>query len=322
MPVQRNQRGGSQIDRVRQRAERRALDQAKRVPWKQLAEAADEYTDWQVFALWVRAVVEAAGAIPATVAQEMESRTPQLLERIRPAVEAAIRDGTGADARIWEDVAVWAETNVFTGAVRAGWLDAVRYFSSMSLRSMKAWSHWEDIDKQWRGGPPPHLPNYAQWQREVAAVTRLSNPDSIAQQVLDAVRRVSEDRWGELLCGFSDLMAFSLWMELVLDIEGPTSRLISTELEKRYKGFCLPRDTAGSKEAVRVLDQWVLENAVAIAGQEQILGALRFHVEHQPAYPAMRRYAMHCHDLWPIACPDHLPAFEEWREAADAYCEA
>ena len=83
--MQRSQRGGSIIVRVRQQTERRALEQARRVPWKRLAEAAEEYTDWQVFTLWLRAVVEAAGNIPAMVAEEMESRTPQLLGRIHPA---------------------------------------------------------------------------------------------------------------------------------------------------------------------------------------------------------------------------------------------
>jgi len=36
--------------------------------------------------------------------------------------------------------------------------------------------------------PPQHFPDYVQWQCEVAAVVRLSNPDSVAQQVLDSVR--------------------------------------------------------------------------------------------------------------------------------------
>ena len=125
--MERDQRGGSLIDRVRQQTERRALEQAKRVPWKRLAEAADEYTDWQVFTLWLRAVVEAAGSIPAMVVQEMESRTPRLLERIRPDVEAAAKNGNGPGTRIWQDVSRWAEMNVFIGAKRAGWLDAVRY---------------------------------------------------------------------------------------------------------------------------------------------------------------------------------------------------
>jgi len=64
--MQRSQRGGSLIVRVRQQTELLALEQARRVPWGRLAEAAEEYTDWQVFTLWLRAVVEAAGNILST----------------------------------------------------------------------------------------------------------------------------------------------------------------------------------------------------------------------------------------------------------------
>jgi hypothetical protein len=212
--------------------------------------------------------------------------------------------------------------NIFIGAKRAGWLDAVRYYSSMSLRCMKAWSHWEDIDRRWRAAPPQHFPDYAHWQCEVAAVARLSNPDSMAQQVLDSVRGVSEAEWSRLLFGFSDLMAFCLWMELVLDIEGPTSGVVSRELAERYGGFSPARVTVESKEAVCSLNEWVIEHALAIAGRRPMLAALSFHVNHHPAYHAMRSFALHCHDTWPVEYPDHRPSFEEWREAADAYFEA
>jgi hypothetical protein len=255
------------------------------------------------------------------VAQEMESRTPQLLGRIRSGVNAAVKNGHDAGGRIWQDVSVWAEMNVFIAARRAGWLDAVRYFSSMSLRSMKAWSYWENIDKQWRDATPAHFPTYARWQCEVAAMARLSNPDNVAQQVLDSVRGVSEAEWSKLLCGFSDLMAFSLWMELMLDIEGPTSGLVSRELAQRYGGFSLSPGTMDSKEVVRALNEWVLNHALGISDQKHMLAALSFHVSHHPAYPAMRSYALHCHEVWPDEYPDRLPSFEEWREAADAYCE-
>jgi hypothetical protein len=250
--MQRNQRGGSLIDRVRHQTESRALDQAKRVPWKLLAAAADEYTDWQVFTLWLRAVVEAASGIPDPVAQELESRMPQLLGRIRLGIEAAVKNGNGAGARIWQDVSLWAEANIFIAAKRAGWLDAVRYFSSMSLRSMKAWSYWENIDKQWRAATPAQFPTYPQWQCEVAAVARLSNPDNMAQQVLDSVRGVSEAEWSNLLNRFSDLITFSLWMELVLDIEGPTSGLVSKELAERYGGFSVSPSAMGPPPGVEL----------------------------------------------------------------------
>ena len=320
MPV-RNQRGGNLIDRVRHQTELRALEQARRVPWQRLAAVADEYTEWEVFGLWVRAVVEATGGIPAMVALEMESRAPLLLAGIRPDLDAAVRNGSGPGARIWEDVSLWTEMNVFIAAKRADWLDAVRYFSSMSLRSMQAWSHWENVDKDWRDTAPVQFPSYPRWRSEVAAVARLANPDSTAQQVLDSVRSVSEAEWRKLLRGFSGLMTFSLWMELVLDIEGPTSRLISKELAEKYGGFNLPRATRDSKEVVRALNGWATEHSLAIAGQEQMLAALSFHVSHHPAYPAMRSYALHCHDVWSDECPAPLPTFERWREAADAYVE-
>jgi hypothetical protein len=318
--MKRNQRGGNLIDRVRQQTERRVLAQAKRVPWKRLAEAADEYTNWQVFTLWLRAVVEAAGSIPAMVEEAIDSRTPQILGRVRRDVAAALKNGDSTGARIWQDVSRWVETNIFVVAKRADWLDAVRYYSSMSLRSMKAWSHWENVDQRWRAAPPKQFPTYTQWQYEVAAVARLSNPASPAQEVLDAVRGISDAEWSKLLNSFSDLITFSLWMELVVDIEGPTSALVSKELADRYSGFSFS-SALGSKAAVRALNDWALDHALAIADQKQMLAALSFHVTHYPAYPAMRSYALHCHDVWPVECPDHLPCFEEWRQAADEYFE-
>jgi hypothetical protein len=320
MPIQRYQRSGDLIDRVRQQTERRALEQAKRVPWERLAEAAEEYTDWQVFTLWLRAVVESAGSIPPMVEQEIDSRTPRLLGRVRRGVEAAVKNGDSAGARIWQDVSRRVEIDSFVGAKRAGWLDAARYYSSMSVRSMKAWSHWENTDKQWRAAPPKYFPNYARWQSEVADVAKLSNPDSTAQQVLDAVRGISDAEWSKLLNDFSCLITFALWMELVLDIEGPTSALVSKELANRYSGFSLSL-AIGSKAVVRALNDWALDHALAIADQKQMLAALSFHVSHHPAYPAMRTYALHCHDVWPVECPDQLPSFEEWRQAADEYFE-
>ncbi len=121
--------------------------------------------------------------------------------------------------------------------------------------------------------------------------------------------------------GFSDLIAFSLWMELVLDMEGPTSGFVSKELAMRYGGFSLAGSAIGSKEAVRSLNVWAIEHVLGIANRDHLLAALSFHVRHHPAYYAIRSYALHCHDVWPDECFDHPPSFVEWREAADAYFE-
>jgi hypothetical protein len=311
----------TQAERVRHQTELLALESAKRVTWQRLAAAADEYTEWQVFGLWLRAVVEVSGGVPAAVTQEMDSRTPQLLGRIRGDIEAAAQNGFGPGARIWQHVSQWVEINVFGSAARDGWLDAVQYFSAMSLCSMKAWSYWEHIDHQWRTAKPKQLPNYSQWKGAVDSVIRLSNPNSEAQQVLDAIRGVSEEEWNGLLRGFSDLIVFCLWMELVLDVEGPTSALLSKELVARYRGFTLPRANENSKECVRALNEWALKNALGTAGQTELLGALSFQVRHHPQYPAMRTYSIHCHDVWSDKDRGSLPSFDEWRDAGNEYCE-
>ena len=110
-------------------------------------------------------------------------------------------------------------------------------------------------------------------------------------------------------------------MELVLDIEGTNSGLVSKELAERYCGFGLSPDTKGPQEVVRALNDWVLMHALALAGQTQMLAASSFHVSHSPRYPAIRTYASRCHDVWSDEDPNYLPSFEEWREAADAYFE-
>ena len=320
MPRQQNQHGGKLMDRVRRQTQRRALEQAKRVPWKRLAAAADEYTEWQVFSLWLRAAVEAAKSVPAMVVQEMEFRAPQLLGRILSDVGAAVTSGSGPGARAWQDVSQWVDVKVFGTVKREGWLEAVRYFSSMSLRSMKAWSLWEQTDEQWRVATPKRVPTYAQWQCEVAAVTRLSNRDDMAQHLLDSIRGVPEAEWGRLLTGFSDLIAFSLWMELVLDIEGPNSELASNELGRRYGGFA---SRPGNRvQRSRSVTQRLGDRAYARYCQPgHLLAALSFHVSHHPAYCAIRGYALHCHDVWRDECVGHPPTYVEWREAADAYFE-
>ena len=312
---------GTLIARVRFQNERRAWLQARRAPWKTLAAAAEEYTDWQVFTLWLRAVIAAARCIPADVEQELESRSPLLLSHIRAVVEPTAIDAEGPGMQVWQAVGEWAEMNSFLVPKREGWLDAVRYFSAASLQYARAWSYWESIDKRWRAAPPAEFPTYAQWQSGVTAVTTLSDGNSDAQRALETVRSLPESEWCSELATFSELIAFSLWMELTLDVEGHGSDFVARELAQRYSGFSLP-SSLESKEAVRALHAWVVEHRLPKGNQKELLRALRFHVRHHPAYPALRSYAQKCHAAWPNEHPARLPPYEEWREAANGYFEA
>jgi hypothetical protein len=312
-PIKKHRISG-QSDSVQEQSRDRALEQARRVPWPRLVNAVDQYNDWQVFGLWLRAVVDAAGSIPTLVARELETRIPGFLPPLRQDSPAPLQDKPGH--HLWNLVDSWVNTNVLLEANVGGWLDAVHYFASMSLAYMKAWAHWEQVDAEWRRDPPAEWPTYPQWQEEVAAVSCLPNPAGAPQQVLDAVRRVPAAEWQRMRSAFFELIAFSLWMELILDLEGPGSKLVADELAKRYRGFGFTSLDLPSSEAVRELNSWAVDHAIG-AKDEKVLAALSWHVQHNPGYYALRNYAVHCHDTWPYDYPSRLPSFEDWRQVTE-----
>ena len=307
------------IERICNAMERRAIEQAKRVPWRRLAETADEYSTWQIFTLWVRARVDGSKHIPAAARSEVDLRAPGFFKVLGPKVERAAKQAHHPGEVAWEALDCWAEMNVFLPAKREGWLDAVRYFSAMSLRSMKAWSYWERMNAEWRRSPPSCSPTFQEWNRAAAAVTQLSNADSPAQRILHSMQSMPESEWGEILAGFLRVNTFSVWMELALDFSGPKSGLISRELRQRYPRVRLPCPLT-SKEAIGV-KKWLISHELPKANRTGVLAALRFHLRHHPEWAAVRNYAQCCRGRWPDGPPQYWPTFDEWKHAADAYSE-
>ena len=307
--------------RLRTATERRALEQAKRVPWPRLAKAADEYTEWHVFTLWVRATVDAANTVPAVVCAEIDLRAPGVLRALQPKVKSATSRGDRPGAVAWEDLCCWAEMNVFLSAKREGWLEALRHFSAMSLRSMKAWSQWERMDAVWRCSAPRQFPTPQEWDRMVAAVTRLSNPGSAAQRALDVVHRLAESDWDRLRVGFFQLNAFCRWMDLMLAVQDRRTDRLSRGLLSRYPDFSLADCGIAPGDAVRSLRSWVLSYYLHGADEVGVAAALRFHLRNHPEYAATRAYSQFCRGIWANGLLKELPAFDEWKQRADGYFE-
>jgi hypothetical protein len=316
MPRSKKQRIVQQFASVHDQFKKRALEQAKKVPWPTLVAAVDRYNDWQVFSLWLRAVIDAAGSVPPLVKQELENKIPGFLARVEEDLRAA-RDGK-LGHRLWNLVDAWVTTNILLEPQVQGWLDAVHYFASVSLPYMKTWAHWECVNAEWWRTQPAEWPTYRRWQEDVAAVSRLPNPDSVLQQVLSAVRTVPAGEWQHIWHAFFDLIAFSLWMELILDLEGPGSQLVKNELAKCYPGFRFTCPDPPSSDAVRDLNSWVAQHLLRTS-DEKLLAALGWHVQHHPGYYAIRNYAGHCHDVWPNDNPNRLPSFDEWRQVTQTH---
>ena len=308
---------GSSADRVRQYAEIRALDEAKRVPWRFLANAADEYTEWQFFALWLRAVMDVSEALPVEIAHEVKVRSPAMLSLLGDRLRSFEPSRGGAT---WEVVTDWAESTVFVAAKRDGWLNAIRYFSSRSLLSMKGWSYWESIHREWQDEKPESLPTYQEWASATSAVDRLENPESDAQNALDSIGLMPEARWQMMSDAFADLTALCLWMETVLGIGQMGTALVAGELKIRYPRFDISM-IQDSASAISAITDWVIAREMPFAGSQPPLSALAYLTKCHPAYYARRNYAAHCRAVWSSAHFARLPSFGEWRDAADEYFE-
>jgi hypothetical protein len=291
-----------------------ALDEACRVPWPQLMQFVEESLRWEEFSLWIRVVVNAANGVPPVVEQELERRIPGFLARVREELESADEVGE----RAWNLVGAWIDNHVLQQPKVEGWLNAVNFFSSRTMTYMKFWEHWERMTREWRTNPPADWPSYERWQSDVAAVTQMRNPDGEPQRIVDAMLSVPAAEWERMLSAYRDIVVFGVWMELLLDLEGPQSAVVARALAAQYPGFAFSSGDLPSTAAVRELLAWVIMNVVR-PPSEEVMGALGWHIKRHPEYYAIREYAIECHNQWSSEYPDHPPAFREWRQRADQY---
>jgi hypothetical protein len=296
---------------------RLALDEARRVPWPKLMQFVDESLQWEIFVLWIRAVVNAANEIPPVVEQELERKIPGFVARLRsdqklpPAKEPL-------GELMWNAVGTWIGANVMLQPKTEGWLNAVNFFSSRTMTYMKVWSHWERVNREWRVTPPPEWPSYQRWESDAAAVTQMPNPDGEPQYILDAMDSVPATEWDRMLSRYRALVVFGVWMELILDLEGLQSAVVAQALAADYPEFSFTGKDLAPTDAVQELLSWGITNVVR-ATSGDVIGALTWHIKEHPEYYAIRGFAIDCHHRWSSETPAQAPEFRQWRELADQY---
>ncbi len=297
------------------------LEQERAVSLPRLEQAIEEYNQWQVFQLWLRAVVDAARSISPVVEQEIENRIPGFLKHCHAEVRAAMEQDRPGGA-LWNLVGTWTNATVFLQPKSEVWMEAVIFFASRNMVYFKAWSHWDRVNLEWKVNPPTEWPSYEQWREDIAASTRLSNPESEQQLVLNAMLSVPVADWERLLSAFREMTVFAVWMELMLDLEGPQSKQFSEDLSKRYPDFHFGEIASPPGEAVRLFLTWTIDHKIGVEN-EDLVRALNWHIQNGPEIDYMEDYASHCHTAWSKEVPAYLPNFEEWqKDAANRSCSS
>jgi hypothetical protein len=299
---------------VRFDSKQRALQEALRVPWRQLEENSAAYAEWHIFVLWVRAISENSGELPDIVRSELRARCPGYLE-------SESRQGD-KNRLVWPSLEEWVAAHHFAKPKADGWFNAVMFYAYQDLRTEQAWSLWERIKAAWHQDPPSRWPTLEEWRADVLATRTLAHEGTEKARAVEALAKV--DR-GNLRNAVSDLLerrAFALWVDCVSKPQQPLDDTVLNELRKRC-----PRILAASSpdflwvpSLFSRLVRFEESPWPTAARAEGWYAALRYHVVHHPRYQRLIHYQQRCHDEWLRVRPISYPSFPDWLSAADAYC--
>jgi len=158
--VPRHRRPGRTEGKLQELARRQAARQLLMVSPNQFSQAREQYLRWEAFSLWVRAVVEAEGRVPALVNRALQQRCPAFLEHERRCREVHPRQAAPLPLLLLE----WIHDRMFIQAEREGWLDALIFFSVRHPYSVRIWAYWEQCEKEWRRKHLSRYPTFDEWR--------------------------------------------------------------------------------------------------------------------------------------------------------------
>ncbi len=298
----------SRVTAVRLDFKQKALGDALLVPWSQLEAAVEEYIDWHSFALWVRALSDAADELPEGLRSELRDRCPGF----SGAIDTPRRP-------IWKALDDWIGENRFATAKRAGWFDALMHCAYADLRVEQAWTHWHRTKSAWETNRPAQWPTLAQWRAGIAALTSLDNESSLKARALAAAANVDALKLKAAVRHVIEQRAFVFWVDCVSQRDQRLDPGILTDVRQRCPGLGnsgqLPWGRALFFRLIRDGESECRKRARA----ENWSAALRYRVAHHLRYQRLIHYRQHCHEDWLSVRPISLPPFREWLAAADAY---
>ena len=145
--------------RVGQAARLTAEREAARIPWPQLQDARENYVAWEAFALWVRAIENAAGDFPEFLAEAVEKRCPGFSDFVAKHKQ----EHPDSLPFFWYHLERWINERIFGKAWREGWMNAVGYYSARDLASLRNHAYWEYCERQWKLSKPAAYPSFRDW---------------------------------------------------------------------------------------------------------------------------------------------------------------
>lgn len=310
-----------QLQRI---ARQRADDESRRIPWRRLYEARNQYVDWQEFNLWVRSILEVEGRVPDWLAETLNNRCPSFLRTGAELTAKAARNRP-FPLRL-ED---WIDEHIFEFAKREGWFNAITYYAVRDPRYQRAEVCWSECVEKWKRAKPVQYPSFEDWKGIAAERDETSHLLASERKSRSSPKPVSSDRLAEAVGHYMDYEALAYWARAALEGYPDLPTKVVREIERRCPGF-LDGIVKGRREqdASRRASQrwqglmlWIADHYFQDAKAGGWFDAILIGARNHPRAIRTMEYADRCDEVWSSQKPEPYPSFEDWRRDADAYVD-
>jgi hypothetical protein len=292
--------------RVGHSANRRAHRQLLRVPWDRFRKAYEEYTRWQAFVLWARAIVELEGSTPSWLEAILRKRCPGFTEEVARSEKPEL---------LGLQLLPWVQNQVFGSAKQAGWLDALVFYGFRDTRSQGYWTYWEHCDSEWKKRRPAATPTFVQWRRS-ALNWKLQGDISYAA-VAKAVER------------FIDFEALVYWLRPLYKgakIQLPPHVALELRQESPSLLTFVHRETSGAYEDKsrrwQRLFNWGKGHVLSHAKKDGWLECVLLQARIHPRHVRMADYAALCRKSRLGNTSSPYPSLRQWQTDMEGYVRA
>jgi hypothetical protein len=321
-PLRKHNDRSRPILRVQRQAAEEAADLARRVPWRVLFEARNQYLEWQELYHWARSIMESEQDIPEWLARKLDEMCPGFLVAERQLLKTHPEERFLAPVRLAE----WIDENIFAFARQGGWLPAITYYAVREARYQRASACWSQSVEMWRKTKPAEYPSFDQWLAHAAQCDDTAHLLPEIRKERECFKLVEPQRLADSVSRYIDWEAFAYWARAPLEHEQPLISEVAQELDARCPGFTEfnAKEHTGDGQLPRAWDRvmvWIrkhfFHDAMAEGWYDAIVISTRIH----PRAIRTMEFADHCDEVWKGELPEPYPSFERWRRNADLYVD-
>ena len=312
--------------RVGQAARLTAEMEAARIPWLRLQEARENYVAWEAFALWVRAIENAAGDFPEFLAEAVEKRCPGFSKFV---VEHK-HEHPDRPRFFWYRLEHWINERIFGEAWRDGWMNAVGYYSARDLASLRNHAYWEYCERQWKRSKPAAYPSFRNWLKASQQCDDQALDESQMREekrrLIKLGRRISPRVLRNAVTQYLEWEVFANWVRTALE-KGPRLPVsVQREVNRRCPGFLradAATHAANPKEERhcrfnRLID-WIEDHEFNRAKRRGWFDVLLHQARLHPRHARVIHYWHDWEARWTNERSNKYPSFSQWQRAADSY---